>query len=80
MNYIQKYLKHHNIGEQDIVRCDVCGRLGSEIHHIKFKSAMGGDEIENLILLCRLCHESAHFIRKPYLKAEELHDIKNKTS
>ena len=31
-----------------------------EVHHIKFKSEQGSDESENLITLCKPCHEKVH--------------------
>jgi len=81
--HIKTYLKYHNIGEQDIVRCEICGRAGRvdhgnfDIHHIKPRSQGGGDNIENLVLLCRKCHELAHSnlemkekIRQKYLESE----------
>ena len=43
-----------------------------DIHHILFKSHGGRDEIENLILLCRECHERAHGIRKPRIPKQDL--------
>lgn len=60
MNYIQKFKKHYNIGEQDIVRCKVCGQIAADIHHIVYRSQGGTDDIENLIELCRKCHDLAH--------------------
>ena len=60
MSYKQKYLKHYGYGEQDFVPCEVCGCKGTEIHHIKYKSRGGTDEINNLMAICRKCHEKAH--------------------
>jgi 5-methylcytosine-specific restriction endonuclease McrA len=43
--------------------CEVCSATAVDIHHIDPKG-MGGrksaDYIENLIALCRNCHEAAH--------------------
>jgi len=71
MNYIKKYLKHHDIGEQDIILCKVCSRVSSDVHHILFKSAGGTDDIDNLIALCRECHNKAHSggISREFLKS-----------
>lgn len=42
------------------ILCEVCGALASDIHHIEARG-MGGrssaDEIQNLMALCRKCHE-----------------------
>ena len=47
--------------ERDGWRCQKCGR-GSElqVHHLRFRSALGDDDIENLITLCFSCHEKIH--------------------
>jgi hypothetical protein len=58
--YKKKYIKFFNIGEQDVVLCEMCGMVATEIHHIDFKSHCGGDEITNIIGLCRECHSMAH--------------------
>lgn len=37
--YIRNFIKHYNIGEQDIILCQVCGSsIGINIHHITYKS------------------------------------------
>lgn len=58
--------------------CEVCGKRAVDVHHIESRG-MGGsktkDHIENLIALCRECHEKAHFQREPYLSKEELKRI-----
>ena len=54
------YFKYH-IAE--FVGCEVCGKPATDIHHVDNKG-MGGsktkDYIENLIALCRSCHNKAH--------------------
>ena len=47
--------------DRDGWRCQNCGR-GSElqVHHLRFRSAFGDDEMENLITLCFSCHEKIH--------------------
>ena len=54
------YMKYFGYGEQDFIECEVCRRKCIDIHHIKYKSQGGKDEINNLIGLCRECHEEAH--------------------
>jgi len=42
-------------------RCVHCGRrLGLHIHHVRFRSNGGADDLTNLLCLCRLCHASLH--------------------
>ena len=36
--------------------CQLCGKVGAEIHHIIFKSKMGDNKPNNLTLLCKECH------------------------
>lgn len=36
--------------------CRLCGRRGTQVHHIKFRSQGGLHEPSNLILLCDECH------------------------
>ena len=70
--YIHNYLNFFGIGEQDILLSEVSGLPAQDIHHIKWRSAGGGDEVENLIALTRLEHDRAHFKKKPFLYEEEL--------
>jgi 5-methylcytosine-specific restriction endonuclease McrA len=53
--------------------CEWCGRNNpADIHHIIFKSQGGGNEVDNLIALCRDCHDRSHFKKEPYITSEEL--------
>jgi len=36
--------------------CQMCGKIGSDLHHIDYKSSMGKNKANNLILLCKDCH------------------------
>ena len=74
--HIKVYKEYFNIGEQDIIYCEKCGsNQGCDIHHIEYKSHCGNDEINNLICLCRIDHQKAHFQLKPYITKEELFEI-----
>lgn len=59
-NYKEKYRKFFGYHAGDFVPCAVCASEAVDIHHIKFRSQGGGDDIENLIGLCRRCHDTAH--------------------
>jgi len=73
------YAKFFGYGEQDVIMCENCrSKIASEIHHILFKSQRGKDVIENLIALCKRCHNRAHFLIDPYILAETLIEIHNK--
>jgi 5-methylcytosine-specific restriction endonuclease McrA len=64
-SHIKIYLNYFDLGEQDICRCEGCmreGRIdgeGFDIHHI-WGRGKDKDVINNLMLLCRKCHNRAH--------------------
>ncbi len=70
------YLKHYGYDETDFIGCEVCGRQAVDIHHMDAKG-MGGsktkDYIENLIAVCRSCHEYCHDSTDFNNKAKEIH-------
>lgn len=47
---------------RDNYTCQCCGKKNCrlEVHHIKFKSNGGTDDEENLITLCKWCHDGVH--------------------
>lgn len=72
--YVKIYLQAFGIGEQDVILCETpqglnstCTHTGVDFHHLTPKG-MGGskhkDNINNLIALCRFCHEKAHSDKK----------------
>lgn len=40
--------------------CILCGRPATDVHHVTFRSQGGEDDINNVVCLCRACHEAAH--------------------
>jgi 5-methylcytosine-specific restriction endonuclease McrA len=78
--YIEIYLDHFDLGEQSLISCEVCGRMGRvdgsnfDLHHI-YGRGKGRDCIENLMCLCRNCHTSAH---NSLIGKETLQEIHNK--
>ena len=63
--HVKIYIKHFNLGMDDMWYCELCRHdypinNGLDLHHIKYKSRGGGDEVENVICLCRKCHDLAH--------------------
>jgi 5-methylcytosine-specific restriction endonuclease McrA len=75
--HVKIYYDHYQYSECDSILCQVCGKIAVDIHHIEPKG-MGGkagkDRIDNLIALCRKCHEDAH---KSKLNKEDLRAIIN---
>lgn len=82
--HVRNYLRYFNLGEQDIVTCEVCGKAGRldkggyDIHHIVYRSQGGGDEVENNMCLCRKCHSAAHGIGNTFLHPDVLREIHKK--
>ena len=79
---MQKHIKEYLRYFEENWICEVCMNARIvDIHHIKPRSSFWKktkdvqDKIENLIGLCRECHEKAHFTQKPYLRKEELFSI-----
>jgi 5-methylcytosine-specific restriction endonuclease McrA len=48
--------------ERDGHKCRMCGRSEglADVHHIIKRSQGGGDDMDNLITLCRNCHNKQH--------------------
>jgi len=65
---VKKYAENHEL-------CQVCGGVANDVHHIVFKSRGGSDSDDNLIALCRICHQEAHGINSREVR-EELFRIK----
>jgi hypothetical protein len=61
-NHTKVYMTFFWLDESDYIPCEMCNAEGKDIHHI-IPRGMGGskcmDYIENLICLCRDCHNRA---------------------
>jgi 5-methylcytosine-specific restriction endonuclease McrA len=55
------YMEYFGYTIADFIPCESCGSQAVDIHHIKARG-MGGsktvDRIENLMALCRKCHDT----------------------
>jgi len=61
VNHKKVYTTFFNLDISDRILCTSCGQDAVDIHHIHPRG-MGGSEkdyIENLVALCRLCHDKA---------------------
>ena len=60
MNHKDLYKKAFGYTQGDFVACEICGKTSTEVHHIEARG-MGGttkpDFIENLMGVCRDCHD-----------------------
>ena len=51
---------------RDAFTCQLCGSCRNlEVHHIRPRSRMGTNALDNLLTLCHACHQAVHagFIR-----------------
>ena len=63
-NHTKVYMQFFDYGEQDFVMCEMCQQdRAVDIHHLTKQSKFGNkkekDYIENLMALCRDCHNKA---------------------
>ena len=70
------YLNHFGYGLEDFMPCEVCGERCVDVHHINGRGN-GKDVIQNLIGLCRSCHDRAHGLKEPKIDKELLIQIRN---
>jgi len=61
--HVKIYLDAMGYDTSDFIPCEVCGAEGVDVHHIIFRSHGGSDTIDNLMALCRECHNREHFGR-----------------
>jgi hypothetical protein len=70
------YMDHFDYFGDEFIPCEICNSKSVDIHHLEAKG-MGGsktkDYIENLIALCRSCHEKCHANKEFNNKAKEIH-------
>jgi hypothetical protein len=46
-------------------RCESCGRAGPiQVHHRTYER-LGHERIDDLVILCKFCHEKVHRARRP---------------
>jgi len=72
--YIKIYLEAINYDYTIFIPCEICSNPAVDIHHIKYKSRGGQDEIKNLMALCRSCHAKAHNEALKESELKQIHD------
>lgn len=58
--HTKTYMKYFGYGIDDFIGCEVCGNKAVDIHHIDCRgmgSSKDKDTIQNLMAVCRMCHE-----------------------
>lgn len=64
--HVKIYLNNFKPHDPENIPCEVCQNRAVDIHHIIPRSKFGKknkaeqDKIENLMALCRFCHDKAH--------------------
>ena len=58
-----------DIFERDRFRCRGCAKPAEEVHHMIYRSQGGTDDPDNLVSLCRFCHQQAHGLHNAKLPA-----------
>lgn len=76
VKYKKVYIEYFGYYEGEYIGCEICQKPSVDIHHIDFKG-MGGsktkDYIENLIAVCRECHNKCHESKEFNQKAKKIH-------
>ena len=79
IKYKQVYCDYFGYDVNSFIECELCQKSAHEIHHLTVKG-MGGrknsDVIENLIAVCRTCHNKCHDHPEFNEEAREIH-LKN---
>ena len=75
MNYKETYRRYYDYTKDENILCEVCNAVAVDIHHIIYKSRGGSDLIENLVSLCRSCHNKAHNEQLTAKQLQDIHDL-----
>jgi HNH endonuclease len=72
------YMDYFGYGIEDFVPCEICQNKCVDIHHIEARGRGGNptgskDRVENLIGVCRNCHEKYGDVPELKDKLKEIH-------
>ena len=74
-----EYIRNRKILLEKHNKCDKCGRtIGLEVHHIIPVIKGGTDSIENLEVLCDICHREVHYKTRSELTKEGIKKARKK--
>jgi len=78
-NHTKVYLKAMGYDTTDFIPCEICGAKAVDIHHIEARG-MGGskqaDIIENLMAVCRQCHNTYGDLKHYKEMLKEIHYLR----
>lgn len=58
--HVRNYYDALGLAECDLIYCEICGAVATDLHHVKYRSEGGSDHYDNLVALCRPHHDFAH--------------------
>ena len=64
--HVKNYLDAFGFSGMEFMPCEVCGASAVDIHHVEPRRNFGSkrkveqDKVDNLVALCRNCHDKAH--------------------
>lgn len=74
LKHVKNYLNEFGYDQSDFIPCEACGNKSVDIHHVEPRSKFGGklkddrDHPNNLVALCRSCHDEAHGYQSRIIK------------
>ena len=78
-NHTKVYLKGMGYDTTDFIPCEICQAKAVDIHHIEARG-MGGskqaDTIENLMAVCRQCHNTYGDLKEYKEMLKEIHYLR----
>jgi 5-methylcytosine-specific restriction endonuclease McrA len=78
-NHTKVYLKAMGYDTTDFIPCEICQAKAVDIHHIEARG-MGGskqaDTIENLMAVCRQCHNTYGDLKEYKEMLKEIHYLR----
>lgn len=80
-NHTKVYFKFFDYDQSSFIPCEVCQAQAVDIHHIDARGIGGSKEkdvIENLMALCRDCHNLYGDITQAKESLRQIHAIKMK--
>lgn len=68
------YMNHFDYKADEFIPCEICNSRSVDIHHINGRG-MGKNVIENLMSLCRICHNEIHnTVKFTRQQVQEIHN------